>query len=362
MKKILFYLSSLGRGGAERVVVNLSRHFIEQQYSVTIVTEKRQEQEYEVPEGVVRINLADEAVETKSRIKRITGTVTGLRKVFQREAPDLIISFMGKANLKAIVASTFLNIPVVVSVRADPREEYKGWKNRTLAFTLFRFAKGVIFQTEMARDYFPKAIREKSVILLNPINADFIRESFAGPRQHVIVTAGRLDANKNHRMLIDAFCMIKQEYPELCVKIYGDGEDKAVLAQYIREKQVEDKVILEGQVSNILDKIYQAEVFVLCSDTEGMPNALLEAMAAGVPVISTDCPCGAPAMFIKHRENGMLVPVNDAKALAEALGEVLGNPRLAKQMGQQATHIARRLAPEVVYQSWREYVWQVEKR
>lgn len=361
MKKLMFYLSSLGRGGAERVVVNLSKYFVSKEYSVVIVTEKRQEQEYEVPTGVTRINLADEVSETTSRIKRITGTVTGLRKVFQRERPDLIIAFMGKANLKAIVASSLLNIPVIVSVRADPREEYKGRKNKTLAFTLFRFARGVIFQTKMARDYFPKAIRDKGTILLNPINTDFIRESFAGERQHVIVTAGRLDANKNHRMLIDAFCRIKQEYPELCVKIYGDGEDKAILSQYIQEKHVEDKVILEGQVGNILDKIYQAEVFVLCSDTEGMPNALLEAMAAGVPVISTDCPCGAPAMFIKDHENGLLVPVRDDAALADALREVLSNKELARRMGIEATHIAEKLSPQTVYQSWQEYVESIIK-
>lgn len=359
MKKIMFYLSSLGRGGAERVVINLSNYLVSKEYRVVIVTEKRQEQEYEVPEGVTRINLADEAVETTSRLKRITGTVTGLRAVFKSEKPDLIISFMGKANLKAIVASTLLNIPVVVSVRADPREEYKGRKNRTLAFTLFRFAKGVIFQTEMARDFFPKVIRKKSVILLNPINTDFIRESFVGKRRHVIVTAGRLDANKNHKMLIDAFCMIKEEYPELCVKVYGDGEDREKLTGYIQDKQVGDRFLLEGQTGNLLEKIYDAQVFVLCSDTEGMPNALLEAMAAGVPVISTDCPCGAPAMFIQNRENGMLVPVNDAKALAEALREVISNPELAAKMGQEATHIAEKLAPEAVYESWQRYIEQI---
>lgn len=356
MKKIMFYLSSLGRGGAERVVVNLSAYFVSKEYSIVIVTEKRQQQEYEVPTGVKRINLADGAAENVSRIRRITATITDLRKAFLQEKPDLILSFMGKANLKAIVAGAFLKIPVVVSVRADPREEYRGKKNRTLAFVLFRFAQGIIFQTEMAKSYFPKAIQRKSVILLNPINQNFVRESFCGDREPVIVTAGRLDANKNHKLLIDAFLRIAEEFPQVRVSIYGDGEDREILRSYIDRKQIADRVKLEGQTPNLPDKIYKAQVFVLCSDTEGMPNALLEAMASGVPVISTDCPCGGPAMFIQHRQNGMLVPVNDAEALAEAFREILLHPESASRMGKEATKIAQRLSPDAVYQSWQQYV------
>lgn len=356
MKKMMFYLSSLGRGGAERVVVNLSQYFKKQNIDVVIVTEKRQQNEYEVPQGVNRVNLADKEPQNQSRLKRITGTITNLRRVFQEEKPDIIIAFMGKANLKAIIASTLLNIPVIVSVRADPREEYKGFKNRMLAFTLFRFAKGVVFQTEMARDYFPKAIQRKSTILLNPINTNFIRESYQGTRQPVIVTAGRLDGNKNHKMLIHAFSMIADRFPEVTVSIYGEGEDRELLQKYIDELKLQDRVILEGQTGNILEKIYQASAFVLCSDTEGMPNALLEAMAAGVPVVSTDCPCGGPAMFIKDHENGLLVPVRNDEALAKALSEILENPQKANAMGKEATKIAQLLIPEKVYEIWNKYV------
>ena len=111
-----------------------------------------------------------------------------------------------------------------------------------------------------------------------------------------------------------------------------------------------------GQCDNVADTIYQSALFVLTSNTEGMPNALMEAMALGLPCISTDCPCGGPAFLIQHGENGWLVPIGDEEALAGQMCRVLENPVQAQAVGRAAQEITKQLDPDVIYRTWDEMI------
>ena len=163
-----------------------------------------------------------------------------------------------------------LHCKTVVSVVADPKMEYPTGQMRLLAKVLFRFADGIVFQTKEAMDFFPKAVRKKGVILPNSLNPQFIRERFEGEREKKIVAVGRLDDNKNHAMLLEAFAEIKEDFPDYRVVIYGEGEDRSKLEKLVAKRKLDGRVSLPGRTDKIEEKIYKSSLFVMTSDTEGL--------------------------------------------------------------------------------------------
>ncbi len=358
MKRIALFISSLQKGGSERVMVNLAEYFHKQKYDVILITQYKRENEYDITPEIRRVySEPEEELLQGGRVKNFMVRFSTLRNIWKAYKPDVILSFLGKNNLMAVATSAFLPSKTVVSVRGEPTMEYEGRLMQTMAKLVFRFADGVVFQTKQAGEFFPKAVRRKSVILSNPINQQFL--NYTAPdsgRENLIVAAGRLDDNKNHAMLIHAFARIASEFPNMKLVIYGDGECKDRLEDMIREKNLADRIALPGSVSNVADKIYKARIFVLTSNTEGMPNSIIEAMALGLPVISTDCPCGGPAELIEDGVNGMLVPVGDAYALADAFRRILEDKALEEKLRENAVKIKEKLAPDKVCREWEEYL------
>jgi glycosyltransferase involved in cell wall biosynthesis len=205
-------------------------------------------------------------------------------------------------------------------------------------------------------NFFPKKVQQKSVIMSNPLNPAFLNKRYVGEREDVIVTVGRLDENKNQAMLIHAFSHITTEFPNLKLVIYGDGECKEKLEDLVRSKNLMDRVTLPGSISDVPEHIYNARIFALTSNTEGMPNTIIEAMALGLPVISTDCPCGGPAELIEDGVNGLLVPVGDAFALADAFRKILVDTELEHKLQENSAKITQKLAPDKVNKEWRDYL------
>ena len=170
-KKIVFYISSLAKAGAQRVILNLTESLLEKGHRVTIVTTSVVENEYELPKGAGRIisDIQGEEI-TSNRITNLTNRFSKLRGIWKSEQPDVIISFIGKNNFMAILTAWGLKIPVLVSVRGEPMEEYYSGLLRFLAKYLFRKADGIILQTEDSKAFFPKKTVEKAVVLPNPLN------------------------------------------------------------------------------------------------------------------------------------------------------------------------------------------------
>lgn len=354
-KKIAFYISTLQVGGAERVISNLANGFCEKGYQVYMITENPDGKEsYPIHQDVKRIVLPKP--DKKSRMGNAVARITDLRKTVKEIRPQALISFIGKANIRAVLATRFTHTASIVSVRSAPAREYESKVRRVLAKILFRFAEGAVFQTEDARDFFSPSVRKKATVLLSPLHPDFIIPRFAGKRRHEIVTVGRLHEVKNHEMLIRAFAAIAPEYPDYVLHLYGDGDTKEKLEKLIAELGLENMVILKGSCSHVADAIREAEIFVLSSNVEGMPNALLEAMALGLACISTDCPCGGPRTVIRDGENGLLIPVGDTAALENAIRRILSDPDLEERLGIHAAEIKQELAPERVNQMWMDYI------
>lgn len=353
---LLFYINAIHDGGAERVMINLTKQFANLGHNVVLVTSFVDQWEYPVDEKVKRLSLEQEEI-CQNRIARNLSRIRKLRKICKEERPDVLISFMAEPNFRAVVATLGLPVKTIVSVRNDPNREYAGKLGHLVGKYILPMADGCVFQTEQAKAWFPKRLRKKSAIIMNAVAEAFYNVKRQGGKN--IVALGRLTGQKNHTMLVRAFAGIADKYPGWNLRIYGQGELQTHLEQLIQSLGMEQRIYLMGATSQVPQILGNAGVFVLPSDYEGMPNALLEAMAVGVPSISTDCPCGGPAMVIRHGENGLLIPVGDEQALANALDSLLAEPKKAEKLGEQAKLDAQSFRPEKVFKLWKEYVQKV---
>jgi glycosyltransferase involved in cell wall biosynthesis len=226
-----------------------------------------------------------------------------------------------------------------------------------------RRADGVVFQTLEAKAWYSNSVGDASTVVIpNAVNEDFIRPRYQGERRKEIVAAGRLTDQKNFAMLLNAFSLITKKYPDYELIIYGEGPNRQTLSEQARELGISNKVYFPGYSLELGKKIEAASMFVLSSDYEGMPNVLMEAMALGLPCVSTDCPCGGPRLLIQDGINGILVPVGNAEAMAEAMDKVLSNERFSVQLGQNASKIVERLCPNKIYHEWEQFFLRVLER
>ena len=384
------YIGSLQKGGAERVMVNLADYFFEQGYKVTLVTTYLAADEYKVkhaawkvvPAGAKNGELVCDTDENPAWVDPQGGERGGIRRVFsallknEQEGrlknlkkrsdklaaiwkgldPDLILSFIGKNNIMAISTATKEGYKVVVSVRADPHMEYDSLSLKSGMLATFGKAAGVVVQTTGAAAFFPRYIRKKCVILPNSVNPSFIRKRFEGEREKSIVMVGRMDENKNHALVMEAFSEIaKDGYGDYKLKFYGDGPDRLKLQRLSNSLGIEKNVEFAGSVEHVAEHIEKAAMFVLFSSQEGMPNSLIEAMSLGLPCISSDCPCGGPKDLITNGENGLLVPVKDKEALKAAMLQILKDPEFADRLGRNAAGVQKKYSPGAVNKKWEKY-------
>lgn len=380
IRKIMFHLNSLGRGGAERVVSLLAGEFAEDNYQVVIATEWQEKDEYPILDTVKRIHVGlTQKQEQSSRLNKQIYRITNLREAIKEEKPDVIFSFCVKANYRATMAVTGMKVPVIISVRSDPKVSYVGKKKKLVNKLFLNKASGCVFQTEEAQSFFDDVLQKKSTIICNPVNEKFLKATRQIPKKK-IVCIGRLVKLKNQILLIKAFERILKKYPDYELYFYGgcsEDDCEGELLEYVNKTEVvldfasreseKQRIPLKEVVhfmgiSNTLEKdIADAAMFVLPSNYEGMPNALMEAMTLGIPSISTDCPCGGSRYWIEHMKNGQLFPVGDVDALEKAILFYIMNPEKAEEMGKQAREKLKSATLDKVYVQWKNYMEQVTK-
>lgn len=350
MGKILFYINAINGGGAERVMVNLAKYFSENEYETVLVTSFQDTWEYPLGAKVRRLTLENEELK-QSRIKRNLSRIKKLRLICKQEKPDVLVSFMAEPNFRAMIATRGLPVKTLVSVRNDPNKEYVGKLGWFVGKVLLPMADGCVFQTGDAQKWFPHKLQSKSKIIYNAVKEDFYSVE-RKPIRGEIVTCGRLTEQKNHKLLINAFAKVQKAYPFAVLKIYGEGTLREELQDQIDALNLNEKVFLMGATNNVAKALETADMFVLSSDYEGMPNALMEAMAAGVPCISTDCPCGGPRELFAEELSDKLVQCGNADQLAEKICKALE----AAENGMTEKKRAEIFKPDRVNQTWKNYI------
>jgi len=353
--RILFYIASLGLGGAERVVCILANALATKGYEVHIGLVVNRNVLYELSDDVnvhfmdcekdMHMNAANRYFYRVQKIKRLAKTVK----------PCVAISFMAETNIDVCMAMLGLNIPLIVSERNDPAVDPASRIKQMMRRFLYVRPRGFVFQTPDAQAYFSKSIRDRSVIILNPLSDNLPARKNSNDEKR-IVSACRLDKQKNLPLMIDAFQVFVSKHPEYSLEIYGDGKLKDQLKRLIEDKKLNDKIKLMGYCADVHNKVADASMFVLTSDYEGMPNALLEAMAMGIPCISTDCPCGGPRMLMEDGKKGILIPVGDKQELVNAMLFYAENPQEAEKYGLNARQIKEMADRECVVSQWETYI------
>ena len=327
--KIALFLPSLHVGGAERVLLNLAWGFDERGLAVDLVVAKA-EGPYlsQVPKGIRVVDL---------RASRILTSVPALAHYLRRERPAVMLSAIDHANIVALWARKLSAAPsrIVVSVhstltRATSNEPHvRGRLVPRLAGWFYPWADEVVAVSQgVAEDLAASTglSAERIKVIYNPVVTPELLKKAQEPLDHpwfasgqppVILAVGRLTVAKDYPTLIRAFALVRAKR-SVRLMILGEGEERSGLENLVRELKLEENVLLPGHVDNPYNYMAQAAVFVLSSAWEGFGNVLVEAMAVGTPVVSTDCPSG-PAEILEGGKWGRLVPTGNPAALADAI-------------------------------------------
>ena len=267
-----------------------------------------------------------------------------------RRFPDaVIVSFMTIPNIALMMAAQNLKNRVVFGDCTDVANEYPaGSPYNDLRKKYYSRADAALLQTDVQSAYYSFLPGLKKNVIPNFIKSEHFPERFEGKRRKEIVNFCRLSPAKNLPLLIDAFALLNRDYPEYTLSIYGEGELKESLNEKISSLNLKKSVFIHDFDLNIHSKIVDSAMFVSSSDREGISNSMLEAMAIGLPCVCTDCLGGGARMMIEDGKNGLLVPMNDAKALYFAMKKIIENPDLAEKISRNAVKIRERLEPEKI--------------
>ncbi len=350
-------ISSLQAGGAERVLSTMANFWARKSWMISIVTfDDVSSQPFYALDSRVRIfplSLLRNSSNFLSGVGHNWGRVKKLRRTILENEPDAIISFIDKTNVLVLLATLAMPIPVVVSERTDPRQYSFGRIWNALRLLAYLKAKYVVVQTQRAKEYFPIILRSKIVVIPNPVTPMTDRQvtaqsSFQKP---FIASIGRLVDEKGLDLLLHAFARLANRFPDWSLNVFGEGPLRISLESLRDKFGLFERIRFHGLIRNPYDVLAQADLFVLPSRTEGFPNAMLEAMACGLPVIAADCPSG-PREIIHHGEDGLLVPTENEEQLSTAMQRLMENEDDRRRLGNNAKNITQRYSLERIMSLW----------
>lgn len=352
--KITLFIGSLYGGGAERVACNLANYLSNIGHTVNIITMAESKQSYGLSNKVCNIILLKN-VERKNTIFNFIIRWNRLKTILKNNNTDCYVVLLPVTTIMLLLLKKKTNAPVIAAERVDP-SQYSHLKKKALKI-LAKRADKFIFQTNEIRNWYGSSVKnESAVVIPNAINPAFIRPRYEGEREKIIVGVGRLTEQKNFSMLIDAFAELHKEFLDYKLIIYGEGPLKSALEHQVELLGISESVLLPGNEKDIISKLEIASMFVLSSRFEGMPNALMEAMALGVPCVSTDCGGGGARFLIRNGENGLLIPNEDKDAMVEAMKKILSDEKYSEELSKNAHKIIEFLAPDIIYKKWEETI------
>lgn len=355
--RILLLTSSMNTGGAERVASTLANGWTSRAYQVTIMPtfSGRGECFYELSPEVRLVYLADLV---SSRVRSFVNRVARLyaiRRFIITERPDVVVSFLSDVNVAAVVASAGLGIPVIICERIDPFAMPLPGLLQLARRLTYPFADALMVQThavatKCASDWALRRIR----VIPNPIPEQLLnvpRCERIGEMKRLL-SVGRLAEQKQFGVLINVFSALSEKHVDWALQIIGEGYLRNALQQLIADLNLKGRVELRGRTENIGKELAQADAFVLTSKYEGFPNALLEAMAVGLPCVAFDCPSG-PREISMNGEAAFLAPEGDEQALTLALDRLMSDADLRHQLGQCArTSVIERFSLDKILVQW----------
>ncbi len=357
--KIGFLIHDLNAGGAERATVSLANFFSKKGIHTEIITFKDNDCFYQLNDGVEHIRLGLDEIALSLSVKRLLGALKRMLKIrsfIKKRKLDVLIGMSFSMTWYAVVAAAFTKTKSVGTERNNPYK-YKATKiNSFLRKFFYKLCNGYVFQTKKSSLFFTDKLRKNDIVIPNAIFNETVYE-LTPPveREKFICAVGRLNEQKRFDILIDAFASISEKIPEHKLIIFGEGELRKELEEKIASLGLEKRIFLPGTDPKSVKVVNRADVFVLSSDLEGMPNVLMEAMAMGVPCVSTRCDMG-PEELIENGKNGILVDVGSTQQIADTILEIINNPELSDRLSTNARELLKTHSIEAISEKWLEFL------
>lgn len=352
--KILLFIHSLGTGGAERVMSLLSNDWVEHGYNISIVTLTSSDRSFYKLHNSIEVIPLDVASESKGVKDTIIGNykrIVAIKKVISEHNPDIVIAFMTTTNILTTLAAKLAKKPIIISERNNfYRVKSKIW--RLLRRIVYPFSDVLIVQSEHDKEKY--AYHTNVHVVLNPLVLEHNHENLQ--RQKMILAVGRLQQHKGFHQLLKIFSQLNAKGWE--VVILGEGPERASLEKLALELNIEKNVSMPGRVTDVEAYYKKASVFVLSSNSEGFPNALIEAMGYGCASVAFDCLTG-PSDIIDNNKNGILVKVGNVNKLAESIQYLIDQPKKREELGENAKKIVDELSIKTITEKWFKAIKEV---
>jgi len=286
------------------------------------------------------------------KLKFNASRLFALRRALTEVRPDAVISFMDSTNVLTVLAATSRRYATILSVRNNPKFRRLPLIWRLGRRLTYRFATAVVAQTEGAAKWIRAETSARVCVIANPVRS--VKRSEA-EREQIILAVGRLVPEKGHDVLIGAFARVASSFPEWRIVILGDGPLREQIAAWIDRAGLAGRVEMPGTTRDVDAWFSRCGLYVHPSRSEGFPNALIEAMVAGAPVLGCDCDFG-PGEIIENEVSGLLVPAEDEEALAEGLARMMADDALRARLGQQAPRVRERYDMAQVMKRWEKLI------
>ena len=379
-RRITLVVSTLAAGGAERVMSIMANYWAAHGWQVTLVTVSSETTDfYVLHPGVRRVALGQVTapprpwvalgrrpwLELRRRpwiaLRNNLRWIRRLRQEIRTVRPDVVLSFIHRMNIVTLLAVLGFRMPVIVSERSDARKHRIGPFWSAVRRLLYPKAQAVVVQSDAMRRWAETIIsKDKVYVIPNPVMLPAGSSDTVSPSGFTVVAMGRLGYEKGFDLLLRAFEKCVVEHPDWSLVILGEGPKRGGLTELATKLGIEDRVRMPGLVREPAAVLRGASMFVLSSRYEGFPNALLEAMACGVPAVSFDCPSG-PIEIVRDGVDGLLVPPEDVDALSAAMKRLMSDESERRRLALRAPEVLQRFGVEKVMEAWEAVIQGVAR-
>lgn len=357
--KILFLVTHLQSGGAERTVSYITKYLADNGMDVTILS-FTDRIFYKVDEKV-KVEVLGIPIEAKNITERLSNMAKRFRRVhkyLKKNKQDVVFCMLPELARYVLKNQKKQGFKLITSERNNPAI-VTDKKTVELKNKIYNLSDGIVFQTQRALEYYSDEIQKKGTVIHNAVGNPLVYEAQEiTTRKNKITAIGRVAKQKDYPCLLRAFKIVLDKHPEYTLEIFGNCSEKSSLDGLFAELGIEESVKFMGAQQDAILKAADSACYVMSSLHEGMPNALMEAMAVGLPCVSTDCPNG-PAELITNGENGLLVPVGDYEKLAEAILEMIEDKDFAEMCGKNAKKILETHSVEIKAKEYMDYILKI---